>query len=75
MNEQGIHIPFASIELNYNYTSDLNPNGIENGQETGETNIQGLLQFNSILSDISYELVASRYNVAFSKTIFYKHIY
>jgi hypothetical protein len=70
LNEQSIPIPFTSIELNYNYTSDLNPNDVLNNTEIGETNIAGVLQLDFILPNISYEINSSRHGNVFSNYIF-----
>ena len=60
VDSQDISVPFVSITITYNYTTNLNVIENRTGTEAGETNITGTLQFHSLLPNITYTINASR---------------
>jgi len=67
IDAQNVSIPEVSINLSYNYTTNLSKK--ENRTETkfGETNITRILQFSSLLANITYIINASRYGKVFNQ--------
>jgi hypothetical protein len=67
IDAQGVSVPFVSISLTYNYTTNLETP--ENRTETdfGETNITGALQTYYLLPSITYTINASRYEEVFNQ--------
>jgi hypothetical protein len=67
MDEQNIRIPQVSINIYYNYTTNLEEVVTEVGTDSGETNITGMLQFHSLLPNRTCTIDASRYGEFFSE--------
>lgn len=67
IDEQGFNIPFVSVELNFNYTTNLDVIENRTGQETNGTDITGIVQFDSLLTNITYIMNASRYGQVFNQ--------
>lgn len=62
-----IKIPFVSLNLTYNYTTELD--GVENKNETAllQTDITGTAQLRSLLLNAVYRVNASRYGKIFNQ--------
>ena len=67
IDEQNISIPQVSIDLSYNYTTNLAEKENKTGTDFGETNITGTLQLPSLLPNITYTINASRYGEVFNQ--------
>jgi len=67
MDAQNVSIPQVSINLTYNYTTNLDEKENRTGTEFGETNITGTLQLHSLLPNIDYTINASRYGEVFNQ--------
>lgn len=67
MDAQNTGIPFVSISLTYNYTTNLDAMKNRTGTELGETNITGILRLHSLLPNVTYIINASRYGEVFNE--------
>jgi hypothetical protein len=67
IDAQNVNIPFVSISLAYNYTTNLGTPENRTGTESGETDITGALQTYSLLPNIPYTINASRYGEVFNQ--------
>ncbi len=67
IDEQNVSIPQASINLSYNYTTNLDKKENMTGTDFGETNITGTLQLYSLLPNVTYTVNASRYGEVFNQ--------
>jgi len=67
IDTQGNDIPFISITLSYNYTTNLDTSQNKSATQLGQTNITGILQVDSLLTNITYALNASRYGQVFNQ--------
>ena len=67
MDAQNSSIPFVSISLAYNYTTNLDMKENRTETEFGETNINGILRLNSLLPNVTYRINASRHGEVFNQ--------
>ncbi len=67
VDAQNNSIPFVSISLTYNYTTNLDIKENRTGTEFGETNINGILLLRSLLPNVTYRINASRYGEVFNE--------
>jgi hypothetical protein len=67
IDAQNNDVPFISITLSYNYTTNLDTPQNQTATQSGQTNITGLLQIDSLLTNITYTLNASRYDQVFNQ--------
>jgi len=67
VDAQNISVPFVSISLTYNYTTNLDVKENRTETEFGETDITGILQLHSLLPNITYIINASRYGEVFNQ--------
>ena len=67
MDAQNVSVPFVSISLTYNYTTNLDIKENRTETEFGETSIHGILRLHSLLPNITYRINASRYGEVFNQ--------
>jgi hypothetical protein len=68
MDAQHINIPFVSISLTYNYTTNLETvTNMTEPPEFNQTDITGTLQKPSLLLNVTYTINASRYGEVFNQ--------
>ena len=67
IDAQNISVPFVSISLSYNYTTNLDIKENRTETEFGETNINGILRLHSLLPNITYRINASRHGEVFNQ--------
>jgi hypothetical protein len=67
IDAQKASVPFVSISLTYNYTTNLDVTKNRTETEFGETNITGILRLHSLLPKITYTINASRYGEVFNQ--------
>lgn len=67
VDAQNVSIPNVSISLGYNYTTNFGGKENRTGQDSGVTDIDGMLQLNSLLPNITYMMNASRYGDIFNE--------
>jgi hypothetical protein len=60
-------IPFVTVTITYNYTTNFEVTQNRTDRETGTTTISGTLQFTSLLPNITYIVNASRYGEIFNQ--------
>jgi len=65
-----IKIPFVSIRLYYNFTTDLDGRKAVNETVSFYTDITGIAKKHSLLLNASYKMNASRYEQIFNQTMF-----
>ncbi|MEM0008228.1 MAG: carboxypeptidase-like regulatory domain-containing protein [Candidatus Bathyarchaeia archaeon] len=70
VSARGIKIPFVSIRLYYNFTTDLDGRKSANETVSFQTDITGTAKQHSFLLNASYKLNASRYGQIFYQTTF-----
>jgi len=67
VDTQNQDAPFIAITLSYNYTTNLDTSQNKSETQSGQTNITGILQMDSLLPNILYTLNASRYGQVFNQ--------
>jgi len=67
---QTIRIPFVSLRLYYNFTTDLDGGKAVNETVSFQTDINGTVEQHSFLLNAFYEMNASRYGHIFNQTTF-----
>jgi len=67
IDRQNVNMPFVFIDLTYNYTTDLDVKENETATDSGSTNVNGTLQLNLLLPNVTYTINASRYGEVFNQ--------
>jgi hypothetical protein len=67
---QAIRIPFVSLRLHYNFTTDLDGGKSANETVFIQTDITGTAKLHSLIINASYKVNASRYGKVFNQTTF-----
>jgi len=67
IDANNVEIPFVLVELSYNYTTNLDVTENMTEKDLGETNITGTIQFDPLLTNITYTINASRYGEVFNQ--------